>query len=65
LKFLQEQKYEAQQSLKKCKQNEQLLNGEIKYLRKKLDKFTSSKMPDKEKDIKVLNLKIKEVINQY
>jgi peptidoglycan hydrolase CwlO-like protein len=64
-KFSQEQKYEAEQSLKKCKQNEQLLNGEIEYLRKQLDKFTSNEMPDKEKDIKVLNLKIKEVMNQY
>jgi hypothetical protein len=41
LKLTQEKKYEAQQSLNKCKQNEQLLNREIEYLRKHFDKFTS------------------------
>ena len=62
LKAVQEAKYETEQLLKKCKTNETLLNGEIEHLRKQLDKFTNSEMPDKEKDIKGLNLRIKEVI---
>ena len=63
-KQAQEQKQEFDQALRKCKTNEKILNGEIDHLRRELEK--NNAIPDKEekeKEIKGLNLKIKEVSN--
>jgi hypothetical protein len=61
LQLAQEQKYDLEQTLKKCKTNEKVLSSEIEHLRQRLDKFESNSIPDKEKEIHALNLKIKQV----
>lgn len=47
LRLCQEQKYEMEQTLRKCKTNEAMIKGELEHLQSQLDKFESQPKPDK------------------
>jgi chromosome segregation ATPase len=63
LNTLKEQKHTLEMSLKSVKSNEQLLNGEMEFLRKKTETLQNDQLPEKDKLIEKLELKIKELTN--
>jgi hypothetical protein len=60
-KYVHEQKYGMEQSVKKYRTNEKVFTDEMEHLRLRLDKYENNSMPDKDKLIASLNTQILQV----